>query len=275
MMEWFLNDPEQANAFILGNAGYDVWMGNNRGSKYSKGHITLSPSDHAYWNYYQEDMARHDLPTFINYITEKTGQEKISYIGHSEGTTQMFLGASLMPEYFRDKINLFIALAPVASTANIPSPKIREAAKLIKVLEYKLVYKMNYYNWFAPMPLIQDGIGAVCDLVPALCEEVGKHLHNEDVDNGSRFPMFIANTPSGQSYRTFVYYAQMINSGRYALYDYGRLENKQRYGTYEPPLVPVENIQIPVALMSGSLDGIADPIDVANLAASLGDQLVF
>jgi gastric triacylglycerol lipase len=242
MMEWFWNDPEQANAFILANAGYDVWMGNNRGSKYSKGHLTLSPKDHAFWDFYQEDMARHDLPTFINYITEKTGRTKISYIGHSEGTTQMFLGASLMPEYFRDKINLYIALAPVASTANLPNPIIREAAKFIKIIEYEIVHKYNYYNWFAPMPVITDAVGAFCELLPGICEWVGAHLHNEDVDNGKRFPMFISNEPSGQSYRTFVYYAQMINSGECRLYDYGRLDNKKRYGTYDPPLVPLENI---------------------------------
>jgi len=72
------------------------------------------------------------LPTFIDHIIETTGLEKISYIGHSEGTTQMFLGASLNPDYFKEKVNLFIALAPVASTANISSPIARGLAPHIK-----------------------------------------------------------------------------------------------------------------------------------------------
>jgi hypothetical protein len=42
----------------------------------------------------------------------------------------MFLGASLNPDYFKEKINLYIALAPVASTANIPNHVIRAAAKM-------------------------------------------------------------------------------------------------------------------------------------------------
>ena len=67
----------------------------------------------------------------------------------------------------------------------------------------------------------------------------------------------------------------MINSGKTQLYDYGRIENKKRYGTYEPPLVPLQNISIPVALFSGSLDGLADPTDVAILSAELGDRVVF
>jgi len=187
----------------------------------------------------------------------------------------MFLGASLMPDYFHEHINLYIALAPVASTANIPNHLIRDAAKMIKLIEYVVVHKFNYYNWFAPMPVITDAVGAFCDLLPGLCDWAAKYLHHEGVDNGSRFPMFISNEPSGQSYRTFVYYAQMINSGKTQLYDYGRVENKKRYGTYEPPLVPLQNISIPVALFSGSLDGLADPVDVANLSAELGDRVVF
>ena len=67
----------------------------------------------------------------------------------------------------------------------------------------------------------------------------------------------------------------MINSGKTELYDYGRIKNKEIYGTFETPLVPLQNIEIPVALFSGSLDGLADPTDVANLSATLGDKVVF
>jgi len=52
MMEWVWNDSERANAFILARAGYDVWMGNNRGSKYSNTHMTLSNKEKAYWDFY-------------------------------------------------------------------------------------------------------------------------------------------------------------------------------------------------------------------------------
>ena len=73
-------------------------------------------------------MGTKDLPAFIDAILEKTGLEKISYIGHSEGTTQFFLGASLLPDYFSERINLSIHLAPVGKTTNIPYSSLHTAA---------------------------------------------------------------------------------------------------------------------------------------------------
>ena len=73
-------------------------------------------------------MGTKDLPAFIDFVLDRTGLESISYVGHSEGTTQFFLGASLMPEYFSEKINLSILLAPVAKTTNIPYKSLHDAA---------------------------------------------------------------------------------------------------------------------------------------------------
>ena len=53
MMEWLWNDADKANALMLARAGYDVWLGNNRGNKYSNTHKTLTTKDAAYWDYYQ------------------------------------------------------------------------------------------------------------------------------------------------------------------------------------------------------------------------------
>ena len=52
MMEYVMNKPEKANAFVLARAGYDVWMGNNRGSQWSQGHTSLSVEEREYWEYW-------------------------------------------------------------------------------------------------------------------------------------------------------------------------------------------------------------------------------
>ena len=41
MMQWVMNKAENAPAFILAQNGYDVWLGNNRGNRFSQSHITL------------------------------------------------------------------------------------------------------------------------------------------------------------------------------------------------------------------------------------------
>ena len=63
-------------------------------------------------------MGTGDLPTWIDYILEETHQEKIAYIGHSQGTSQMFYGLSEQEAYFKDKLSLFVALGPVTKIPN-------------------------------------------------------------------------------------------------------------------------------------------------------------
>ena len=42
---WVINKNEVAPAFQIARAGYDVWLGNSRGSKYGRNHISLDPDD--------------------------------------------------------------------------------------------------------------------------------------------------------------------------------------------------------------------------------------
>lgn len=70
---FILNGPDKAPGFIAADEGYDVWVPNTRGNRYSIMHETLDPySDEKYWDHSFSDFAKYDLPAFINYIKNYT-----------------------------------------------------------------------------------------------------------------------------------------------------------------------------------------------------------
>lgn len=115
MMTWVIQLPEFKPALVLARQGYDVWMCNNRGSRFSLAHTTLDPKSFEYWQFSWEEMGTKDTPAVIDYILSQTGKSQLSYIGHSEGTTQIMAGAALIPDFYKEKLNLAILLAPPAS----------------------------------------------------------------------------------------------------------------------------------------------------------------
>lgn len=77
-----MHRSELAPAFVSVRAGYDVWLGNSRGNKYSKDHQG-SISNYNRWNYDFEEMGDLDITTEIDYVLRVTGQHKLAYVGHS------------------------------------------------------------------------------------------------------------------------------------------------------------------------------------------------
>lgn len=125
MSQWVINSPDLAPAFVLANAGYDVWLGNNRGTVFGQKHVSKDSKSKEFWDFTWEEMGTNDLPAFIDKILAETGASRVNYMAHSEGTTQLLAGASLKPNYFNTKINLATLLAPVASAAYVSQPIFR------------------------------------------------------------------------------------------------------------------------------------------------------
>jgi lysosomal acid lipase/cholesteryl ester hydrolase len=72
--EYWCNHGELSPAFVLARAGYDVWLGNSRGSKYSRRHVSLNPNkDVDFWKFSWQEMAMEDLPAMIEYTRKATG----------------------------------------------------------------------------------------------------------------------------------------------------------------------------------------------------------
>lgn len=109
-------------AFFLADRGYDVWLLNTRGNKYSRRHVSKNPDDPAsgFWNFTWTEIGTMDHPAEIDYILAQTNFEKVNYIGYSEGTTTLFVLLSQRPDYNR-KINIASLMAPIVFTNHIGS----------------------------------------------------------------------------------------------------------------------------------------------------------
>ena len=85
---WVYRGKDSLSFYLL-ERGYDVWLGNNRGNIYSRGHKTKNP-DGDYFDFSFWEFGKYDLPAMIDKVLSTTKRENLSYIGHSQGTTQMF-----------------------------------------------------------------------------------------------------------------------------------------------------------------------------------------
>ncbi|XP_034233127.1 lipase 3-like [Thrips palmi] len=109
----FLMRTDQPNlATSLHEAGYDVWLGNWRGSFRSKRHVRLNSSDPAFYNFSMQDIGGIDVPTFIDFILDRTGQPSLHLISHSMGCPVTLIALSTRPEY-NAKVRFAALMAPV------------------------------------------------------------------------------------------------------------------------------------------------------------------
>lgn len=110
--ESFLLNGEDASAQKFARLGYDVWVGNNRISLYSRRHNPNYDLNCSFW-----EMAKFDLVADVDYILSTTTKSKIAYMGHSEGTQIVFTALAENFGNIRQKLNVFVALAPVTSSS--------------------------------------------------------------------------------------------------------------------------------------------------------------
>lgn len=134
------------------------YLGNARGTAPSRTHTHLKPNglrQKKYWSFSWHAIGEVDLPAVIDHILCKTKQEKISYVGHSQGTTAFLVMTSMRPEY-NDKLMDVHLMAPVSKLKNIRNRLFTTLAKFYKPLkrlcEIMRIYKLDgnkFWPWKA------------------------------------------------------------------------------------------------------------------------------
>lgn len=142
-------------AYTLANADYDVWLMNVRGNVYSRNHISKNPnnSSSGFWEFTWYEIGIHDTSRVIDYVLEKTNNQKLYYIGFSQGTTTLMVLLSERPEY-NDKILAASLLAPIGYI-KIFRFLVRYLSFLLPVVQvmciillFYIKYEDNLLMWF-------------------------------------------------------------------------------------------------------------------------------
>ena len=195
---WILNRNNESLAYVLASLGYDVWLTNNRGTKYSNEHQDLTDSDDDYWKFSFDEFNQYDLPTNIEYIKNITGASKVIYIGHSQGTTQLFAHLTEHPE-FKENLKLFFGLGPVIKVDH------QESLLIKAMLKLRVDDIMSFLGFTSALYLSRDNfptLGIVCEKLSGICVDVVRFIcgDSEIVHyNQSRMSVMASHEPGGTS----------------------------------------------------------------------------
>jgi len=269
--EWVSNPPEESLAYLLADAGFDVWLGNNRGGTWGQEHESLSADSDEFWDFTWDEMALSDLPAHIDYVLKTTGFPSLSYVGHSEGTIQAFAGFSRSAE-LSAKVNLFVALAPVAYVYHQTSPIYSIVADL------KFAELIHFFGIRQLMPngsILNKLAPKLCSLLPTGCNAAiflfcGTTRHI----NATRLPVYLSETPAGTSVKNMEHWSQLARQNRFGMFDHGRRKNLAKYNQITPPSYDLSRMTVKTALFTGGHDILANPTDVRQLLAELPESTV-
>ncbi|CAL1407248.1 unnamed protein product [Linum trigynum] len=262
-MTWLLLPPSQSLAFVLADKGYDVWIANSRGTKYSRGHVSLTTDDKAYWNWSWDELVNYDLPATVGYVHNQTGQN-MHYVGHSQGTLTAL--AAFSNGQLMNMVRSAALLCPIGYLGHMSSFFSKVGADLFLAEEL---------NWLNINEFDPKGIDAanllhdICKVPGVSCGDLltaitGKNccLQSSTVD------LFLKYEPQPTSMKNMIHLSQMVRRGTLAMYDYNNEDdNMSHYGQPSPPDYNMKNIptEFPLFFSYGGSDGLSDKSDVRFL----------
>lgn len=274
---------ERILPFVLVDMGYDVWLGNNRGNKYSMKHTKLSIDDAKFWDFSLDEYALYDIPNAIDYISSHYEESaKITYIGFSQGCSQLFASLSLKPE-LNTKLNLFIGLSPAIIPRNLNHP-IFKAIVIQSAKNNEFLYSMfgnkailpsvAFWSYFLGSSLYEK---VVDTSLVYLFGWSGKNMTKSQKKIG--YPHMFSNS----SVKSLIHWFQIINSKRFQMFDetcnigmtkLSNISSVSRSKTNRVAPFPIaHHLNVPTFLVYGDSDILIDMENTKELILNINDKM--
>lgn len=111
----------------------------------------------------------------------------------------------MIPDFYKEKVNLFVALAPFATSNHLENGLLKKAAKGWRLVE-RAFEKAHFYNVLGLNWWEIDVEMTFCTIFGGTCEKVLRAFADADtsVDNMDRFAVFQADFPAGSSYQDLI-----------------------------------------------------------------------
>ncbi|KAK4886695.1 hypothetical protein RN001_002966 [Aquatica leii] len=267
----FVNRGNKSLGFILADAGYDVWLGNFRGTLYSKKHILLNSKDRQFWEFDTYELGVYDTPAKINFIYKITKQQ-IIYIGHSLGTTTAYIHGVTSPHTAKEKLKIIISLAPTLYVKNWQSvtkyffPIWKYAKPLILALTNGEVYLRGW-----PDSSLRETLCTGYPFQMYICQFFDMLVtgFNYEQNDPETLPITIIQNADATSYRTLSHCMQLVEKGNFDYYDFGTETNIIVYGSRYPPQYNLSLLQVPTYLIRAENDLLITKNDVELIHKNL------
>ncbi|GLT74940.1 hypothetical protein SLA2020_467030 [Shorea laevis] len=271
---WLLLPPESSLAFSLADNGYEVWIANSRGTKYSSGHTSLTLNDS--WDWTWDELVSYDLSATVQYVHSQTGQ-KLHYAGHSLGTLMVL--SALSKNQLVTMLRSAALLSPIAYLGQITTALAKIAADTYIAEE---VRGLGINEFDTGDKVINGFLTQICQNPGVDCTNMWTASTGQNCClNSSIINVYLDHEPQPTSTKNMIHLAQMIRTGTINMYDYNnKEENVKHYGQPTPPAYDMTNIpqDFPLFLSYGGADALADVQDVKRLLSILkdhqGDKLV-
>ncbi|XP_030749374.1 lipase 1-like isoform X1 [Sitophilus oryzae] len=256
--DFLLLGPGQALPYMLHDAGFDVWLLNDRGNTQSRNHTTLSPHDRDFWDFSWHEIGVIDLPETIDLILKTTGASEIYYVGHSQGTTTLYVMTAVLPEY-SSKIKVAISMAPIAFLGHLNNWVQKYLARFVWIFTEFTQSFGHFEVMFGPNVANQK----ILDIFLFLNRPVNMNENMKSKIN--------AWVPAGASTKQTIHYSQLMNSGHFRYYDYF-VGNIAIYGSIEPPDYDLGHVNFPNYLFWSNNDLLSSEKDVKLLCKAIGSS---